>query len=155
MNNNDILIYADAGCKIYNKIYNIINNLKFKNTCDLSLYNTKGGYRKHIYNLNVVKNIIKNQIDNVDKFINDYEVEANRIIIRKTNKSMKIINEWLYYALNYPTYFTDQNIKLQNDKSVDHRHDQAILNLLLFNNDCVDIIKHDITKWIKAKRIRN
>ena len=156
MNDNDILIYADAGCKIYNKIDNIIDNLKFKNTCDLSVYNTQktGGYIKKIYNLNVVKNIIKMPINNVDKFINNYEVESNRIIIRKTNKSMKIIYQWLYYALNYPIYFTDYNIKLQNDESIDHRHDQSIFNLLLFNNDCLDITKYDITTWIKAERIR-
>ena len=158
MNDGDILLYADSGCELINNKNEINKSLNFKNTCDLTAYKTQGGLRTKFGNLNVINQIIKNKDENtLNNFFNannGYEIEGGRIIIKKTSKSMNFFQQWMYYALNHPIYFTDYNIKLPNDNSITHRHDQSIFNLIYFNNDCKELnLNHDIKKWIIASRI--
>lgn len=60
------------------------------------------------------------------------QIEAGIIIIKKTNNSLKIMQEWLKYCQNENILTDLSNIcDLENDKHFqDHRHDQSVLSNL-------------------------
>ena len=154
LNEGDILVYADAGCKINNDT----NTLDSFNDIFNKIQNT---------NTNIVLNKLPNQYleknwtkgDILDyhnvydnDIINEPQFEGGRIIIIKNNKTMEIINKWWDNAKSHPEFFDDSDSSIPNkDGFIEHRHDQSNISILCKVNDCCDGVDLDV---INVKRIR-
>jgi len=154
LNEGDILVYADAGCKINNDTttLDLFNNVfnKIQNT------NTNMVVNK-LPNQYVEKNWTKGDVlkyHNVydNDIINESQFEANRIILIKNKKTMTIIKQWWDIAKDRPELFDDSKSNIPNKNGfIEHRHDQSNISILCKVNDCCDGIDLDV---INAKRIR-
>jgi len=126
MQNDDILLYADAGCEI------IMNPTKMKQLfkkCHMYDILYTSSYHK-------VKRWTKRDLLNYlnmdnSYFINSIQSQAGVILIKKNNKNCNIINEWYNIASNNYNFIDDSPSTLQNyNDFVEHRHDQTIFSLL-------------------------
>ncbi len=69
-----------------------------------------------------------------DKYKDLYHLGAFVIILRKSNRSIEFIDQWLKYCEN-PQLITDVPSEIKNNPNFkDHRHDQAILTLLYYKD---------------------
>ena len=133
INDNDILVYIDAGCHInitkeskerFNEYINMCNNsqsglLRFQLTHQEKKFTNK----KTI-------NYFKDKFNISDKIMNDYlesfQILNGIMLFRKTEFSIKFINNCLDILNDDPKLHTD--IYTQNNEK--HRHDQSIMSLL-------------------------
>ena len=59
---------------------------------------------------------------------------AGALVIRKTPKSLSIINEWLIMCCSDD--ITDRKSLIENSPCfIDHRHDQSLLSIVLYKNN--------------------
>jgi len=132
INDNDILIYIDAGCHInitkeskerFNEYINMINNsqsglLRFQLTHQEKKFTNK----KTI-------NYFKTKFNISDEIMNDYlesfQILATVIILRKNNYTINFFKQILEILNDDAKLFTD--IYTQNNEN--HRHDQSIMSL--------------------------
>jgi hypothetical protein len=140
INYNDILMYVDAGNEFINNPDSIFSLLDYE---DLILFKNRDGNP----NGDVWVNSMWTKADcfnlmecNSDKYKNGYQVDGSYIIIKKTDRSISFIDEYLKFSCNeniisdLPNITGDDEIDFK-----DHRHDQSILSLLA--------IKHDINLY--------
>lgn len=135
LNENDILYYADSGCTIPNKPITITKLKQYKEIVQkhksgiLSFENpniestwTKGDVFKHF-----------NAINNQDIF-NTNQIAANRLVIKKCDKSMEAVKLWWETAKHHPHLFSDQQSKTPNFENFrENRHDQSIWSMICKN----------------------
>ena len=155
INDNDILIYSDAGSTIYNnkntynklnKYINIINKsskgiLGFKNEQIESKW-TKGDIFKHF-----------NCLNNKDIYNTTQFSGGSLHIVRKCKYSLYIYKLWWDTARKFPELFDDKTNKIINYKNfIENRHDQSVWSLICKTNNIEYLSKNDIP--IKATRIR-
>ena len=57
------------------------------------------------------------------------QIEAGFSVWKKTDFSIKILNEWLEYCCNWDI-ISDDNLNQNFNNFIDHRHDQSVLNNL-------------------------
>ena len=133
INDNDILIYIDAGCHInitkeskerFNEYINMINNsqsglLRFQLTHQEKKFTNK----KTI-------NYFKDKFNISDKIMNDY-LESNQLvggiqIIKKNTYTINFFKQILEILNDDYKLFTD----IYTENSEQHRHDQSIMSLL-------------------------
>lgn len=128
MNNNDILIYLDAGCSI---------NINGKNRFD-----------EYIQMLNDETPIISFQIPHLEykyttKEIFEYFIVSNDInitntgqilngilVMKKNSKLVTLINLWGKALNDNPLLFTDYYNRNQNSGFIDNRHEQSIFSVI-------------------------
>lgn len=104
MKNNDLLVWKN---KPNDNVYYM------KNWCKMDVI-----YKYNIYN----------------KVFNENAEDswAGEIVIKKTNNSIKYIQEWLNMCCVYED-ITDSPSKLKNSLEFkEHRHDQSLLSIILF-----------------------
>lgn len=137
LNEDDMLVYSDAGSTIPNKSYtidklneyvNIVKNsekgiLAFRNPHIESTW-TKGDVFEHF-----------NCLDNKN-IHNTRQFAANRIIIKKNLYSMTLFKLWWNTAKNYPELFNDSKSTAPNFKNFrENRHDASVWSLICKTND--------------------
>lgn len=122
MNENDILVYSDAGVEFINNVSHIIDKMDE----DLFLF---GNNYNHVDWC---------KMDAIDKILgglwfdglNTKQIQASVIFIRPTQKAKEFIKEWLLYC-QMPNMIDDSKSAEPNYKDFqEHRHDQAILTCL-------------------------
>jgi hypothetical protein len=155
LNEDDMLVYSDAGSTIPNKSYtidklneyiNIVKNsdkgiLAFRNPHIESKW-TKGDIFEHF-----------NCLGNEDIY-NTRQFTANRIIIKKNVHSMALFKIWWETAKNYSHFFDDSTSITKNfNNFTENRHDQSVFSLI-----CKTIGVEEEFDWnsipIKTTRIR-
>lgn len=140
MNYGDICVYADAGCSInpygserFNYYRELLDNnesgiLSFRmDGLDEERYTTEAIFEH--FNIEPDSNVrISGQI------------MATILIMRKNEKSEKLVEEYYNLALNNTNLFSDE-FNLQNNCSrfVDNRHDQSILSVMRKKYNTVEI----------------
>lgn len=125
LNKNDYLFYSDSGAIFLKKVDILIEELE-KNKQDIMGFELplieKQWTKKELFlNLNL----------NEEKYRESNQIMASYILIKKTEFSMKFIQEWLDNAkkeINLTDKF-DRNI-IQDKAFIEHRHDQSIFSLL-------------------------
>jgi len=137
MNNNDILVYLDSGCKLnsqgkerFNEYVKMINKdesgiLRFQMHQHLEKWWTKSDLLDHFGVL-------------TDKSITDTgQIIGGIFMIRKCPKALAIVDEWCKTCTNY--HFIDNSpSKIRNDKLFQqHRHDQSIISVICKIRGCV------------------
>jgi len=119
---NDYLIYTDCGDVFSNKIYNYLDNeIKNHDIILMSSFSKNTIYTKRDC-------FILMNCDN-DKYWNSPQIEAGFSIWKKTDFSIKILNEWLKYC-SILEIINDENKNENFSDFIDHRHDQSILTNL-------------------------
>lgn len=126
MNENDVLIYSDAGIEFINDVSHIINVMDE----DVFLF---GNNWNHVdwCKMHVIKTINANNYYS-SMLMEDHlkQVQASVIFIRPTLKAKEFVKEWLMYC-QMPGLIDDSPSKVPNYPTFrDHRHDQAILTCL-------------------------
>jgi hypothetical protein len=125
LNDNDILIYTDAGVEIINNLNYIIDRMD----SDIFLF---GNNYRHLdwCKIDVMNTIYPNW---AAKFNRDSrQIQASAIFIRNTEAARLFIGKWLKYC-QLDGFIDDSQSLLYNYPSFqEHRHDQAILTCLAY-----------------------
>jgi len=127
INDNDILIYLDAGCSInkrgenrFREYIKIVNENKIGNISFEMDHIENKWTTKEIFDYFNASNDIKTS----------GQLVATIIIIRKNELTCKIIKETLNTLYENPLLFTDHYNNNQQKQFIDNRHDQSILSII-------------------------
>ena len=125
MNENDVMLYIDAGSTIINSVIPLVE-LAMKQEI-VVFYNN--GHKNKIW---TKRDCFYYMDCDTEKYHEANQLLAGYIVLKKTSKTLSLLSEWLQYAED-ERVLTD----LQNtcglpdlDGFKDHRHDQSILSLL-------------------------
>lgn len=130
IDNNDFLVYADAGCSINSKgkkrFDEYIDMLNNSNECIISF---QMGHFEHTW---TTKQIFQHfNLDLNSDYGTSGQINATVLIMKKNEKLMKIIDECFNVLATNKLLFTDHyNDKNQETCFRDNRHDQSILSIL-------------------------
>ena len=154
LRDDEVLIYADAGCSVslaafsdHRDYWRRLSSLFNSRPVDASnLVMRWAGFCRQ----GVAREMLGGDEKAVGRFMQEPQVEANRLMIRKTGATVALIGEWASLALKRPELFADA----ESADVEPHRHDQAVFDLLL--------IKHGwplrgfvgAFSWIVATRTR-
>ena len=135
MNDNDILIYIDAGCTI-----NTYAKKRLEEYVDI-VRKSKHGIISFQMELSSQKYTKKSVFDYLevspeDQKLNQYV--AGILILRKNENTKKIINEW-YRVSCIPEMINDQLSNSEHPDFIDNRHDQSILSILFHKYGSITI----------------
>jgi hypothetical protein len=166
INDDDIIVYSDAGSQFN-------NNIEAKNRFN--------EYINMVSNKEVNKPIICFKLDNIieytftnstilkyfnvfnnTKITHSCQITTCLIILRKSEIIINIINQWYNIAIHEPLLFTDNynNIDIHPDFK-DNRHDQSVYSIICkLYIDYINLIDDETWPYnkknpISARRIRN
>jgi len=173
ISDQDMLLYVDAGCHL-NK-----NGLSRLNEYFQILKSSKKGIiafqgippRKNISRLNYDGRELLSQenykwikgdlfkhfnVENDRKFTHSQAIGAGVILIKKSNESIKLINEWQNIIVNdFSLLDNTQSISPNFEGFIEHRHDQAIFSLLCLKYDIETLSAYEYWYPKKKKRFGN
>ncbi len=129
INDNDILIYLDAGCTINKKgkdrFFEYIELLKNSDKGIISFQ------MSHIEKKWTTKEIFNYfNVDLNSEIANTGQILDGILIMKKNNNLIKINDIWFKVVYDNPLLFTDHYNKLQADFFKDNRHEQSILSVI-------------------------
>ena len=128
IDNGDILVYADAGCHLkkeyIDKMKNYIEDAEKYDIVAFELKMPDKFFAKS--DLFDYFNVLNN------KEITDTNIRcATSLIIKKTDKTIRFVNEWLKVFYDNFNLADDTPSTIKNlDGFVEHRHDQSIFSIL-------------------------
>lgn len=135
MNENDILVYADAGCVIQEK-----GRKRMLEYFEMVKNHPSGilGFQiEHIEKKWSKMDLIKYL--NAEEHIESGQLMATSFVLRNCESTRNLIRQWYETGCNY-SLIDDSPSKLHNDVSFsEHRHDQSIFSLLRKISGCVII----------------
>lgn len=130
INDNDILIYIDAGCSL-----NVNAEKRFKEYIEL-INNSKYGILSFITTQPLLKwtnsaTFDYHNIDYKSEIALSNIIMATVIIIKKNTHSLDIIQKWRKVVFDDPNLFTNYYNKMNKTSGFkDHRHDQSNFSIL-------------------------
>jgi hypothetical protein len=145
MQDNDFLIFLDAGCSINPKGINRFNEyIDMLNKSDegcISFYMCPDNPDFIMEKRWTIKEIFEYfNIDINSDLVKSRQSYAGVIILEKNAKSINIVNLWLKAVQDNPLLFTDYyNNKNQNLEFKDSRHDQSILSVICKLNNVIKL----------------
>jgi len=129
MNDGDILVYTDAGCKInkngkkrFLEYIDLLNN----NENEYGVLSFQLDYEEYMY----TKKKIFDYFDCSDEIKNSYQFMATSVIIKANRHSRDLIKKWSEISLNYELINNDL-CDIENCKFRDNRNDQSIYSILV------------------------
>lgn len=156
MNENDILVYADAGCELnkegikrLNEYFEIVKNSNYGSLSFELTYPEKQWTKMDLFN----------ELDmNTNEHLNNKQLMATSFILKKCNHTIKLVIEWYKYSSIYSLIDDSQSNAKNDNMFCEHRHDQSIFSLIRKKYG-TEIIYNDVDTYnnfspIKAKRIR-
>ncbi len=130
MNENDILVYVDAGCSLF-------KNKEWNEWFDI--LNTSNGLF-FAYGATMQERCRKNLLQYFEKdipFLKYYvQLESSVMLLKK--EAIRVIEEWYYLMLNNEEFVVDVDkdlLFLEDKKFVEHRHDQAVLSCVIYREE--------------------
>lgn len=137
LNENDILVYADAGCHFNNEgkkrleeYIDLINTNKAGTLC-FEHGDHRGGFSQNLLTTEAIFEHFK--IELIDNFRKEWQIMATIFFLRKCETTKQIVNTWYDTAYNYPDLFSDVHnevSKIKNPVFKDNRHDQSIFSVV-------------------------
>lgn len=120
----DILFYGDAGSFFFRSCNPIIESMGQEEIWVSNIPLVEKQYTKED-----AFNIME---CNSEKNKDTAQVQANFLCLRKSNRSLRFVKEWLDYCSNYDLLADDSSIQKSMNCSdfIEHRNDQSILSLL-------------------------
>lgn len=128
MNDDDILVYIDAGCTI-----NTYAKKRLEEYVQM-VRDSKHGIISFQMDLSSQKYTKKELFDYMRVSKEDQKKNqfvAGILILRKNENTKKIVDEW-YRVSHIPEMINDQRSLIQHPDFIDHRHDQSILSILFY-----------------------
>jgi GR25 family glycosyltransferase involved in LPS biosynthesis len=131
INENDIILYVDAGCNLnINGIKRMLEYIEMVNSNDYGIL-TFQLEQIHLEKIWTKMDLIHYLNCNNEKILNSSQIMATSIIIRKCEHTIKLINKYYNLSCNY-NLISDEPSVIPNDITFrEHRHDQSILSLLV------------------------
>tara|TARA_R110000751_G_scaffold10721_2_gene38779 strand:- start:1936 stop:2601 length:666 start_codon:yes stop_codon:yes gene_type:complete len=126
INDNDCILYMDSEDIFINTPDQELDDYMTKN--DILI--TSGSYKQSDY----TKRDCFHFMDcDTEEYHSAFQIECGIICVKKTEKSIKLVQEWLYYACNENIITDAENIcgKKNLHGFIDHRYDQSILTNLV------------------------
>lgn len=128
MDENDILVYADAGCNLnihgkerLGEYFVIAEESKF----GILSFQMGGNLEKSWTKMDLIK-----FLDCSQQELNSGQLIATAFVLRKCFHSVELVRKWFETSCLYH-YLDDSKSKSQNDVSFhEHRHDQSIFSIL-------------------------
>ena len=132
LNDNDILMYSDAGSSVYNDKYTID---KLNEYVDIVNKSEKGvlAFRNPHIELNWTKGDVFRHFNCMDNknIYGTRQFSGGRLhVIRKCPHSLNIYKTWWETAKNYPNLFDNRCITSNFEKYQQNRHDQSSWSLI-------------------------
>lgn len=128
LNNNDLLVYFDAGCEV---------NMNAKDRLKLYL---DYAYKNDFMGFGVETEIGYTKIELLQRlgvnntgFLNSKQCQSGLLFIKKCNKTIKLVDDWYDLSIenNYINLINTTDMSIQNKEFKVHRNDQSILSLLI------------------------
>ena len=136
INENDILIYCDAGCQINSRgkerLYEYIDMLN-NNRDNYGIISFQLEFKEILY---TKRNIL--EYFSIDYNTNDLQNMATVLIMKKNSHSINIINNWYESCCNYD--LINDNTYNEDPNFIENRHDQSILSVLVSKYGSIKII---------------
>ena len=127
--NNDILIYTDAGCSINTHGKNRFDEyIKMLNNSDKGIISFQVSVTERKYTTKEIFQYFK--VDLNSYYCTSAQIQATVLIMKNTEKMMKIIDECINVLRTDHLLVTDHYNKIQESYFIDNRHDQSILSLV-------------------------
>lgn len=124
LNEQDFLFYCDSGAIYVNDLKFLIKDMDISNS-DIMLFELplieKQWTKKELFNIVGC---------DYEKYANTNQILATYFLIRKTKKSVKFFEKYLYYSCKKDVLNDKLDRKIQCKEFIDHRHDQSLLSLL-------------------------
>jgi uncharacterized Fe-S cluster protein YjdI len=177
LNDNDILVYADAGCTLQKSAINRFN--EYINMISPETQYSVLGMRLRAHNRDgsLKDGSLKSKSWTTHKIFDYFHLNLNSdiankemilggvIICRKSPDSLAIFKKWLNVAEKQPDLFSDKYneiSKKQNNEFRENRHDQSIYSIILqiapynksvkiINEEIEDVVNNDMF-FIASKR---
>ena len=129
LNENDLLVYADAGCSIYQTGKEIfesyINHLNTNDAIFFQMEHKEKTWTK-------MDTII--ELGGED-LLDTGQLTACCFLLKKNDKTKKIINDWFEASVNKRNLIDDTISISKNDETfMEHRYDQSILSIIVKKN---------------------
>ena len=149
INDNDILFYLDSKyyfIEDFDELYSdyMKNNdvLVWKNKPNEPIW-----YMKQFCKMDVIL-----KYDMYDKIFNESAPDCwgGAIMVKKTNNTVKFINEWLDMCCVYEDITDSVSKNPESKEFKEHRHDQSMLSILLYKYDIP--MQHFETRYLQNVR---
>ena len=137
INENDILIYMDAGCSINPKgVERFKEYIDMLNKSEESIISFQMSH--HPEKKWTTKEIFDNfSVGYNSRIANSGQIIATVIPLKKNKDSQSLINRWLNILSNNPKLFTDYYNENQEEYFKENRHDQSVFSLIRKKNDTI------------------
>ena len=128
MNDNDILVYIDAGCTI-----NSYGKKRLDEYVDMVRKSDHGiiSFQMELSSQKYTKKELFDYMEVSPEYQNKNQFVAGILILRKNENTKKIVDEW-FRVSHIPEMINDQRSSTQHPDFIDHRHDQSILSILFY-----------------------
>ena len=159
MKDNDILLYADAGCTLQSAgVSRLKEYMKMiaQDTGKCVLVMRLRDQLAKKWTTNEIMNYFGVKMD--DPIFNKNQILSGFVMCRKCPESVEVIGKWLDVAKKRPDLFTDRyndDSKKLNPDFIENRHDQTILSMIVdtepFNKNCV-VMEEEIERTSEPVR---
>lgn len=126
---NDILVYFDGGCEI-----NMRAKDRLKLYIDYAYKNDFMGFGVETeIEYNKMELLKKFGVENNSKILNSKQCQGGLLLVKKCKRTMNLIKKWyeITHSDNYENITDTKDDSIQHKVIKDHRHDQAVLSLLV------------------------
>ena len=124
---NSYLFYSDTK---YHFVESFEDLVQFDQDADIVIWKNKPNEYSYRMKTYCKDNVLQNYPEMKDKFM----CWAGAMILKNTSKTRMIIKEWLEMCCNVE-YITDSPCLTNGPDFVDHRHDQALLSIVLHTHN--------------------
>ena len=126
LDDGEILVYADAGCKI-----NANQIAEFRNYIKLLIVDGYDNLVRVLPSFEMA--YTKKDIFDFFRYTNYYskQIQAGIQFIKKNNKTMQFFTNLVYTTINNIHLLTDEISSNESERFIENRHDQSIFSIML------------------------
>lgn len=124
MNEDDILVYCDAGCHI-----NSNGKQRFSEYIEMAKQNGSVNFEMHHIESHWTKKDCFDHLE-VNQFANTGQIMATIFMLKKNEINVKLVEEWLRLCENYHLVNDEPSVNSNYPSFREHRHDQSLFSLL-------------------------
>lgn len=131
LNQNDYLVYADAGCTLNPAgRWRFFDYLKRLSNSDLGVLTFNLTHLEKCWSKK--DTVLALQLSDPEAFLNQFQKISGLVILKKNDHAMQVMEEWAKWSIAEDYHLIDDTPSLaENDPCFrEHRHDQSLYSLL-------------------------
>ena len=129
MNENDVLVYCDAGCTLnlrgITRFHEYMSMLE-QNSFGMLAFQLHDNCKEMYYSKKKTWEILG---EHVHHYSQSVQIMATVVCMKKTAYTQLLVNDWYTYGSQYE-YINDERSLEESIEFKDHRHDQSIFSLV-------------------------